>query len=109
MLGNVIAVAPERCVLNLCADKGYTGEPPDETIRRYGYIPHVMQRNQEAKAIKEISGFKARRWVVEVTHSWYNRFRKLLVRYEKYEYTYEALLHLASAIICWRNVGVIYG
>lgn len=26
---------------------------------------------------------KARRWVVEVCRSWFNRFRKLLVRYEK--------------------------
>ena len=37
------------------------------------------------------------------------RFRKLLVRYEKYQRTYEALIHLASAIICWRKVGIIYG
>ena len=27
--------------------------------------------------------FKARLWVVEVTHSFFNRFRKLLVRFEK--------------------------
>ncbi|MBI5796954.1 MAG: transposase, partial [Planctomycetes bacterium] len=45
----------------------------------------------------------------EVAHSWFNRFRKLLVRYEKLGETYEALLHLAAAIICWRKVGVIYG
>ncbi|MBI5678158.1 MAG: transposase, partial [Planctomycetes bacterium] len=49
------------------------------------------------------------RWIVEVAHSWFNRFRKLLVRYEKLSETYEALLHLAAAIICWRKVGVIYG
>ena len=34
---------------------------------------------------------KARRWVVEVCHSWFNRFRKLLVRYEKLERSFVAL------------------
>ncbi|MHB1285941.1 MAG: IS5/IS1182 family transposase, partial [Leptospirales bacterium] len=38
-----------------------------------------------------------------------NRFRKLLVRYEKYERTYRALLHLAAAIIAFRKTGIIYG
>jgi len=33
----------------------------------------------------------------------------LLVRFEKLLLSYEALLHLAAAIICWRKVGVIYG
>jgi transposase len=49
------------------------------------------------------------RWVVEGTHSWFNRFRKLLVRYEKLVESYEALVCLAAAIICWRKVGIIYG
>jgi transposase len=32
--------------------------------------------------------YRARRWVVEVSHSWMNRFRKLLVRYEKLTCSY---------------------
>jgi transposase len=43
------------------------------------------------------------------THSWFNRFRKLLVRYEKLVESYEALVCLAAAIICWRKVMPIYG
>ena len=109
VLENIVGKAPDNAEKNLCADKGYCGEPAKGIIKSHGFIPHVMQRGEEAKAIKEIPGFKARRWIVEVVHSWYNRFRKLLVRYEKYQYTYEALLHLASAIICWRKIGVIYG
>ena len=50
-----------------------------------------------------------RRWVVEAAHSWFNPFRKLLVRYEKLAESYEALVHLAAAIICWRKVATIYG
>ena len=53
--------------------------------------------------------YRARRWVVERTHSWLNRFRKLLVRYEKTAVGYEALLELACALIAFRKVIIIYG
>ncbi|MFN9728664.1 transposase, partial [Acidovorax sp.] len=46
-------------------------------------------------------------------HSWFNRFRKLLVRYEKLERSFLALNHLAAAIIAFRKVplrvNIIYG
>ena len=45
---------------------------------------------------------KARRWIVEVCHSWFNRFRKLLVRYEKLERSFVALNHIAAAIIAFQ-------
>jgi len=56
---------------------------------------------KEGKKLKQksIPGYKPRRWILEVVHSWFNRFRKLLVRYEKLIETHEALLHLAAAII----------
>jgi hypothetical protein len=51
--------------------------------------------------------------VVEVCHSWFNRFRKLLARYEKLERSFVALNHLAAAIIAFRKVplgiNIIYG
>jgi transposase len=47
--------------------------------------------------------------VVELTHAWFNRFPKLLVRYEKLADSYQALLDLAAAIIAWRKVILIYG
>jgi hypothetical protein len=50
---------------------------------------------------------KARRWVVERTHSWMNRFRRLLVRWEKRADTYEAMLHLACGLICFRLLGLL--
>ncbi len=63
--------------------------------------------------MKRHPGKKARRWVVEVAHSWFNRFRKLLVRYEKLERSFLALNHLAAAIIVFRKVpmtvNIIYG
>lgn len=93
---------------HLCADKGYTGDPAQQTIKDRHYIPHVMQRGEEIQEKRDNPNFKARRWVVEVAHSWFNRFRKLLVRFEKLAARYEALLHMAAAIIAFRKTGVIY-
>ena len=75
-------------------------------------IPHVKERGEEIKAKKEIPGYRARRWVVELTHSWLNRFQKLLVRYEKLSGSYIALIQLAFSIFCWRKIkrtNIIYG
>ena len=46
---------------------------------------------------------KARRWVVEACHSWFNRFRKLLVRFEKTVASYYALCCFAAAVIIWNK------
>jgi len=94
---------------HLCADKGYDSKAAIQIIIDRGYTPHVRRRGEEIVAKKTVPGYRARRWIVEVCHSWLNRFRKILVRYEKTESSYVALLHLAAAIICWRKVGVIYG
>jgi putative transposase len=94
---------------HLCADKGYAGEPAEKSIRRHKYIPHVRQRGEEIAAMKRTPNYHPRRWVVERTHSWLNRYRKLLVRYEKYEDNYEGLLELACALIAYRQTIVIYG
>ena len=98
---------------HLCADAAYTGARALRTIAEYGYIAHVKGRAQEAAELKRNPAEKARRWVVEVTHSWFNRFRKLQVRYEKLECSFLALNHLAAAIITFRKVpmtvNIIYG
>ena len=94
---------------HLCADRAYCGEPAQQAIKERHYIPHVKKRGEEMQEKKTDPSFKARRWVVEVTHSWFNRFRKLLVRYEKLTKTYEALLHMAAAIIAFRKIEIIYG
>ena len=94
---------------HLCADKGYAGEPAREAIESRNYIPHVRQRGEEVQAKKRNARYKARRWVVERTLSWLNRFRKLLVRFEKKTSSHEALLELACALIVFRRIIFIYG
>ncbi len=94
---------------NLCADAGYKGRKALAQVQARGYCPHVKQRREEAEAKRTQPGFQARRWVVERTHSWLNRFRKLLVSFEKTEESFIGLLALASALICWRQCFSIYG
>ena len=104
---------PKRRHKHLCADAGYTGAPAMKIILAHGYIPHVKGRRQEAAELKDTPKKKARRWVVEVAHSWFNRFRKLLVRYEKLDRSFIALNHIAAAIMALRKVKLevnsIYG
>jgi putative transposase len=94
---------------HLCADKGYASKAAIQIMVDRGYTPHVRRRGEEIAAQQTVPGYRARRWMVELGHSWFNRFRKILVRYEKTWSSYLALHHLAAAIICWRKVGVIYG
>ena len=99
-----------RAKQHLCADAGFRGAPADKAIRSRRYIPHVRSRREEHRQKKR---HPARRWVVEVAHSWFNRFRKLLVRYEKTHRSYLALNMLAAAIISFSHVrtrsNIIYG
>lgn len=98
---------------HLCADAGYRSAANLCVIEVHRYIPHVVDRRTEAGIKRRDPKKKARRWVVEVCHGWFNRFRKLLVRYEKLERSFVALDHLAAAIIAFRKVpldaNVIYG
>ena len=88
---------------HLCADKGYDQASTRQSVRDRGYTPHIRSRGEEKKVMAKRPGFKARRWVVEACHSWLNRFRKLLVRFEKTEQSALGLLELACALICWRR------
>ena len=103
----------QRRSKHLCADAGYRGRAARETIESHRYIPHVASRRQELETKRRDPQKKARRWVVEASHSWFTRFRKLLVRYEKLHRSYLALTHLAAAIITFRKIdgpsNIIYG
>ena len=89
----------------LCLDKGYDFDEVRRTVDEFGFTAHIRSRGEEAQAIKKEAGFKARRWVVERTHSWMNRFRRVLVRWDKSPTNYIAFLHFACALIALRAAG----
>jgi len=92
---------------HLCLDKGYDYTAVRETVAVYGYTAHIRTRAEEASAKREIPGYRTRRWPVERTHSWMNRFRRLLIRWDKRTDNYLAFLHFACAWIAFRAAGVV--
>jgi putative transposase len=103
----IIQRPSHRIVQNICMDKGYDFPDIRILVEEYGYTAHIKSRGEENIKIRvEIPGFRARRWVVERTHSWLNRFRRLLIRWEKKIENYLAMLHLACAWITFRAAGL---
>jgi putative transposase len=87
---------------HLCLDKGYDYAEPRALAAAFGFTLHLRSRGEEAWA-KRHARAKARRWVVERTHAWLNRFRAILIRWNKKPANYLALVHLACGIITWRH------
>lgn len=90
----------------LCLDKAYDYQEVRDILVEFGFTAHIRSRGEEAQAIKATAHTKARRWVVERTHSWMNRFRRILVRWDKRPEHYVAFLHFACALIAFRAAGL---
>jgi len=90
----------------MCLDKGYDYQEVRDTLQEFGFTAHIRSRGEEAKALKKEAGERARRWVVERTHSWMNCFRRILIRWEKKVENYAALLHFVCGLIAFRAAGL---
>jgi transposase len=88
---------------HLCLDKGYDYDAPRQIAYDCGLIAHIRRRGEDRSAMPAHPG-KPRRWVVERAHSWLNRYRRILVRWEKLAITYEATLHIVCAVTVWEFV-----
>ncbi|HLZ71243.1 MAG TPA: transposase, partial [Dehalococcoidia bacterium] len=68
---------------------------------------HIMPRDAERTLLQKLPGYRARRWPVERTHSWMNRFRRILVRWEKKADNYKGMVHLTCAFIAFHQAGLV--
>jgi putative transposase len=78
-LGNLV-------VRHFCADKGYDYDEVHRVAQRLGYRVHIAHRRRRGEPEPPpVQGRRhpARRWVIERTNSWHNRFRALKIRWEK--------------------------
>ncbi|WP_408887757.1 IS5 family transposase [Teichococcus wenyumeiae] len=87
---------------HLCLHKGFDYDEPRALAAEFGFTLHLRTRGEEVRARRHARA-KARRWVVERTHSWLNRFRSILIRWTRKPANDLALLHLACGIITWRH------
>ena len=85
----------------LCLDKAYVGDEVAELAQAFHFTLHIPAKGKEAQQIKHQARAKARRWVAERTHSWMNRFRGILIRWNKKPENYMAMLHIAFAFIIY--------
>jgi putative transposase len=92
---DAVIVARPEAEQHLCLDAAYDSDAARETATTQGYVAHIRRRGEE-RQVPHPDG-KARRWVVECAHSWLNRSRRLLVRWEKKVGNYLAFVHLACA------------
>lgn len=86
---------------HLCRDKGFDYPETRAAAEARGYTVHTPVKGLDAPPPPERRQ-PARRWVIERTNAWHNRFRKLRVRYEKDPENYLGLVHLACALIVYR-------
>ena len=97
---------------HLCLDKAYNSESEEQELIKRGYILHIPYKKKKGeevdeentKAIPNRKKHSAKRWVVERTNSWHNRFRKLFTRYEKKSETYLGLVQLSCCMIIYRKI-----
>ena len=86
---------------NLCLDKGYDYPEIGAGVVERGYVPHMRHRGELENPTKR---YKPKRWVVERSASWLNRFRRLLIRWEKKAENYLALVQLACSLTVYRRI-----
>ena len=87
-------------------DKGYDFPEVYQLLEDYGYTIHISLWGEHRANCKRIPRYRARHWIVEITHSWMNRFRRLLIRWEKRLENYIAMLHFACTYITYRAAGL---
>jgi putative transposase len=103
--GVVIArPAPDQTAQDLCLDAGYDYDAVRADVAARGYTAHIRSRSEERAEKVTHPDAKARRWVVERTHSWLNHSRRLLVRWEKKTANYLAFVHLACAQLIFNKI-----
>jgi transposase len=109
-LDGVVVTHPapsEERLQHLCTDKGYDYPETREAVKARGYVPHIKRRGVESTPTEGEKRYPARRWVVERTLSWLNRFRKLLIRWEKKVGNYLGLVQFACCLIVYRRLKVL--
>jgi transposase len=80
-------------------DRGYSSNKHRQALRKQGIVPELARIGAPHG-----SGLGKTRWVVERSIAWLHNYRRLKIRYERYDYIHEAFLSLACALICWSRL-----
>jgi putative transposase len=92
---------------HLALDRGYAYDACRDAATARGSTAHIPPPAREATPLPppgHPDRHPPRRWVVEVAHSWFNRFRRLLTRTEKQASHYLGFSRIAAVLIIYRKV-----
>ena len=98
---------------HLCLDKGYKSAQEEQELIKRGYVLYISPKRKrgEEEEVRVTTQpclnqkkHSAKRWVVERTNSWHNRFRKLFTRYEKKTENYLGLVQFSCFMIIYRKI-----
>lgn len=98
-----LPASTEQDPYHLCLDKGYDNPTGHAAVEAAGYVGHIRPIGEEAVAPEDRT-YPPRRWVVERCLSWLNRWRGLLVRYEKKASNYRGVMQLACGLLWYRRL-----
>ena len=92
---------------HLIADRAYDSNEARALLVQRDIEPIIPRRRNNRVAThqdgRKLRRYK-RRWIIERTNSWLQNFRRLVVRYERKVKNFEALVHLACALITLKRV-----
>jgi putative transposase len=91
---------------HLCLDRGYDYDACRGAATARGYSVHIPPKASAAQPLAapgDPERHPPRRWVVVVAHSWFNRFRRLLSRWQRQAANYLGLVQLAACLIIYRK------
>ena len=103
----VYAAPPPGEERHLCLDRGYDYDQCRGAATGRGYTPHIPPKASEDQPPPppgHPDRHPPRRRVVEAGHSWFNRFRRLLIRWDKRSANYLAFVQLAACLIVYRKL-----
>jgi putative transposase len=105
-----VPVPQEQEQRHLLLDRGYDTPACRQLVVDEGLIAHIPKKATEDQPIPapgDPERHPARRWVVEVGHSWFNRFRRLQTRWEKRQDLYLGFVELTACLIIWRKLAPV--
>ena len=91
----------------LIGDRGYDSNTVRAFLVKRGIEPILPARSNNSVAThqdgRKLRRYK-RRWIIERSHSWLQTFGRLVVRYERSEKIFTALVHMACGLITLKRV-----
>ena len=92
--------------VRLIGDNAYESDRLDADLARRGVeliAPHRITRTSRTQDGRPLRRYR-RRWKIERLFAWFQNFRRLVVRYERFAENFLGMLHLA----CWLILSRFY-